>query len=205
MKILNLYAGIGGNRQGWYGDITAVEHDPRIAALYAERFPDDDIIVGDAHQYLEDHYKEYDFIWSSPPCPTHSKLVKSNMGRDYKMRFPDMRLYQEIIFLENFHKGRWLVENVIPYYEPLVRPDMKLGRHLAWCNFYIPEYRAIRRHREISYMDIKELEAYHNWKADRHDLTGYEYRRALRNAIEPGLGAHVFSALSSGARQTQLV
>ena len=75
MKILNLYAGIGGNRKLW-GDsheITAVEIDKDIASIYQTHFPQDKVIVGDAHQYLLDHYKEFDFIWSSPPCPTHSK------------------------------------------------------------------------------------------------------------------------------------
>ncbi|GAF94116.1 unnamed protein product, partial [marine sediment metagenome] len=79
MKILNLYAGIGGNRKLWTpnGDeheITAVEHDPKIAEIYQDFFPNDKVVVGDAHQYLLEHYKEFDFIWSSPPCPTHSDI-----------------------------------------------------------------------------------------------------------------------------------
>lgn len=67
MKILNLYAGIGGNRKLWAGhDITAVEHDPEIAGVYKELYPDDTVVVGDAHQYLENHFGEFDFIWASP-------------------------------------------------------------------------------------------------------------------------------------------
>ena len=69
MKILNLYACLGGNRYKW-GDeheITAVELDKDLAHLYQERFPNDKVIVADAHQYLLDHYKEFDFIWTSPP------------------------------------------------------------------------------------------------------------------------------------------
>lgn len=74
MKILNAYAGIGGNRKLWGDshDITAVEYDPKIAAIYQDLFPNDTVIVGDAHQYLLEHYQEFDFIWCSPPCPTHS-------------------------------------------------------------------------------------------------------------------------------------
>ena len=74
MKVLNLYAGIGGNRKLW-GDeheITAVEYDAKIAKIYQDFFPNDTVIVGDAHQYLLEHYSEFDFIWGSPPCPTHS-------------------------------------------------------------------------------------------------------------------------------------
>lgn len=76
MKILNLYAGIGGNRKLW-GDeheITAVEFEPYIAEAYNKMFPQDEVVIGDAHQYLLDHYHEFDFIWTSPPCPTHSRM-----------------------------------------------------------------------------------------------------------------------------------
>lgn len=69
VKILNLYAGIGGNRKLW-GDtheITAVEYKPEIAKIYQDHFPNDTVIVTDAHQYLLDHFDEFDFIWSSPP------------------------------------------------------------------------------------------------------------------------------------------
>jgi len=76
MKILNLYAGIGGNRKLWGNahKVTAIEIDPKIAEIYQEFFPKDTVIITDAHQYLLEHYKEFDFIWNSPPCPTHSKL-----------------------------------------------------------------------------------------------------------------------------------
>jgi DNA (cytosine-5)-methyltransferase 1 len=76
VKILNLYAGIGGNRKLWGDeyDITSVEIDPGIAAVYADLYPNDTVIVGDAHQYLLDHFQEFDFIWSSPPCPSHSRI-----------------------------------------------------------------------------------------------------------------------------------
>jgi len=73
-KVLNLYACLGGNRLLWDNcDVTAVELDPELARLYSERFPNDTVIIADAHEYLLQHYKEFDFIWSSPPCPTHSK------------------------------------------------------------------------------------------------------------------------------------
>lgn len=77
MKILNLYAGIGGNRKLWDElgdfDITAIEYKPEIAKIYQDFFPKDKVIVADAHQYLLDHFAEFDFIWSSPP-PAHHTL-----------------------------------------------------------------------------------------------------------------------------------
>jgi DNA (cytosine-5)-methyltransferase 1 len=152
MKILNLYAGIGGNRKLW-GDtheITAIEYDPATAEVYKSYFPNDTLIIEDAHQYLLDHYKEFDFIWASPPCPTHSRLVTSNKTR-MKLEYPDMKLYQEIIFLKSFCDALFIVENVIPYYEPLIRPDVGLHRHLYWCNFRISQFQVNndRKHRNI--------------------------------------------------------
>ena len=59
MKILNLYACLGGNRYKWNEvksdiEVTAVELDPECARLYQERFPNDKVIIADAHQYLLD-------------------------------------------------------------------------------------------------------------------------------------------------------
>lgn len=142
MKILNLYACLGGNRYKW-GDeheITAVELDPEAARLYQERFPNDTVIVADAHQYLLDHYKEFDFIWSSPPCPSHSRARYwgcKNGDMATKPIYPDLKLYEEILFLQNYFNGKYCVENVIPYYEPLI-PAQKRGRHLYWTNFLLP-------------------------------------------------------------------
>jgi DNA (cytosine-5)-methyltransferase 1 len=142
-KILNLYACLGGNRYKWDEvadnlEITAVELDPEAARLYKERFPQDKVIVADAHQFLLDHYKEFDFIWSSPPCPTHSKARYWGFGKNGKKPiYPDMKLYEEIIFLEHHYSGKYVVENVIPYYEPLIKPQER-DRHLYWTNFILP-------------------------------------------------------------------
>ena len=143
MKILNLYACLGGNRYKWDEvtdiQVTAVEWDEELAKLYQERFPNDKVVVADAHQYLLDHYKEFDFIWSSPPCPTHSRARYWGFGANGKKpMYPDMKLYQEIIFLQHHFKGKYVVENVIPYYEPLI-PSQKRGRHLYWTNFILPK------------------------------------------------------------------
>ena len=137
MKILNLYCGIGGNRKLW-GDeheIVAIENDPKIAKIYQDFFPNDKVIVADAHQYLLDHFEEFDFIWSSPPCPTHSRVRFANLKQN-KPVYPSMILYEEIIFLQNYFKGKWVVENVISYYEPLIKPQI-VGKHYYWANFII--------------------------------------------------------------------
>ena len=140
-KILNLYACLGGNRYKWDEvadnlEITAVELDPEAARLYKERFPKDKVIVADAHQYLLDHYKEFDFIWSSPPCPSHSRARFARRNTTSAV-YPDLKLYEEILFLENYFEGKYCVENVIPYYVPLI-PAQKRDRHLYWTNFILP-------------------------------------------------------------------
>ena len=142
IKILNLYACLGGNRYKWDEvaeiKVTAVELDPELARIYQERFPNDKVIIGDAHQYLLDHYKEFDFIWSSPPCPTHGKIRLAQKNHDkFIPEYPDMKLYEEVIFLDNVFTGKYVVENVIPYYEPLIVAKQR-GRHLYWTNFNLP-------------------------------------------------------------------
>jgi DNA (cytosine-5)-methyltransferase 1 len=137
-KVLNLYAGIGGNRRLW-GDehqITAVELDDKRAKEYSENFPNDTVIVDDAHQYLLDNYKEFDFIWTSPPCQSHS-TTNYFLNAQGVIRYPDMKLWQEIIFLKHFCKSKWCVENVKPYYGEIMNPK-QIGRHFLWSNFFIP-------------------------------------------------------------------
>jgi len=191
IKILNLYAGIGGNRKLW-GDnfeITAVEYDPKIAAIYQGFFPNDTVIVGDAHQYLLDHYKNFDFIWSSPPCPTHSDIRRMGaLSGQYEPLYPDMSLYQEIIFLDAFFKGGYCVENVKPYYKPLI-PAYQRDRHLFWSSFYIPEL-------------PKEPPKHHATRKDQQSITGFDLspfkgidkNKILRNCVMPGVGKTILDA-----------
>ena len=137
VRVLNLYAGIGGNRKHWENvEVTAIEYNEEIANVYKQLHPNDNVIVTDAHDYLAKHWREFDFIWSSPPCPSHSRLALSNKGRT-KSKYPDFKLYEEIVFLQNYFEGKFCVENVIPYYEPLI-PAQKRGRHLYWTNFNLP-------------------------------------------------------------------
>jgi DNA (cytosine-5)-methyltransferase 1 len=175
MKILNLYACLGGNRYKWGNEheITAVELDPELARMYQERFPNDTVIVADAHQYLLDHYKEFDFIWTSPPCPSHSRIrfnqAKGRQDDVYNAEYPDMKLYQEILLLDNYFEGKYVVENVIPYYEPLI-PAQKRGRHLYWCNFTLPSILSYRKSVVGTGVDeVKKLCQFHEI-----DLTNYK-------------------------------
>jgi DNA (cytosine-5)-methyltransferase 1 len=187
MKILNLYACLGGNRYKW-GDkheITAVELDEEASKCYQERFPNDKVIVADAHQYLLDHYKEYDFIWSSPPCPTHSRINISQYTRsNYKMKYPEMGLYQEIIFLKHYFTGKYCVENVIPFYDLLI-PGQKRGRHIYWTNFTLPGILTKRKNPDLSRTPdlINVLSKFHDY--DFYKYKGKQSRAKMaRNLVD---------------------
>ena len=196
MKILNLYACLGGNRYKWNEvkndiEVTAVELDEELAKLYQQRFPNDKVIVADAHQYLLDHYKEFDFIWSSPPCPTHSRMNLSNVNK-IKLSYPDMKLYQEVIFLKQFFKGKYCVENVVPYYEPLI-PSNKRGRHLYWTNYNLPNN--LSKRKSVDWSRIKnEIDAwskFHNY--DFRKYKGKQARRKIaRNLVDYEAGKTIF-------------
>ena len=195
MNVLNLYACLGGNRYKWNEvkddiEVTAVELDPELARLYQERFPNDTVIIADAHQYLLDHYKEYDFIWSSPPCPTHSRIQLS-MQNNRKMAYPDMNLYQEIIFLKTFYKGKFIVENVIPYYDTLI-PAQKRGRHLYWSNFVIPHYEI----RDAVMRRCTKEDLYKHHKIDLSSYKGKQDKRKIaRNLVDYEAGKTIFETM----------
>jgi DNA (cytosine-5)-methyltransferase 1 len=214
MKILNLYACLGGNRYKWNEvkediEVTAVELDPELARLYQERFPNDEVIVADAHQYLLEHYKEFDFIWSSPPCPTHSRVRHSQKNRESTIDvYPDMKLYQEIIFLDNHFKGKYVVENVIPYYEPLINA-IKRGRHLYWTNFNLPNILNERKVKIGAGLDeVGVLCDFH--KYDFYKYKGSQRRdKIARNLVDYEAGKTIFETAlgiitKSNIKQTEL-
>ena len=213
MKILNLYACLGGNRYKWDEvtevEVTAVEWDEELARLYQDRFPKDKVIVADAHQYLLDHYKEYDFIWSSPPCPTHSKIRISQKNRkSFQHKYPDMSLYQEIIFLDNFFDGKYVVENVTPYYKPLI-PAQKRGRHLYWTNFNLPTNLGQRKLDGIlcsMEQEHKKLQVFHDIQVK---ATVGGYRDVLRNLVDYEVGRTILETAlgimkKQNSKQTEL-
>lgn len=192
MKVLNLYAGIGGNRKLWGNvDVVAVEKDETVAETYKKYFPQDKVIVGDAHAYLLKHFKEFDFIWSSPPCPSHSK-VNASLNQKVKglYSYPDMSLYQEIIFCKHFVTCPWVVENVIPYYDPLIKPSAIRDRHLFWSNFVIPsKERILKSNNPID--SVKASDGRFGFILEKKT---YNQRKAkiLRNLVDPVLGKFVF-------------
>ena len=105
-----------------------------------------------------------------------------------------MVLYQEILFLKHWFKGKWVIENVISYYDPLVKPYI-IGNHYYWANFNIlnkkEENRMIIRMSDNDLIKDKQ-------KRYGVDLIKYEiFKRfkvkMLNNMVEPKTGLHVFN------------
>lgn len=190
MKILNLYSGLGGNRKLWGDthDITSVEIDPEIASLYKGLYPNDEVIIGDAHQFLIENLNEgWDLIWSSPPCPTHSRI---NTDGNRPQVYPDMTLYQQIIMLSNnWYKGKWVVENVIPYYTPLIHPTVKMDRHLFWSNFYLSSI-PVKREKPLCEQSGTNERYGFNLKGVKVKC---DKRKVLRNLVNPEIGLYILN------------
>ena len=203
-KVLNLYACLGGNRYKWDEvaieanidlEVTAIELDQELARMYKERFPNDTVIVSDAHQYLLDHYKDFDFIWSSPPCPSHSRARYWNSS-NYKTKteavYPDMKLYEEILFLQHYYKiGKYVVENVIPFYDPLIHAQ-KRGRHLYWTNFKLPNDLGDRRFAISSAkQELKGLCKFHEYDFQKYK-GNQRIDKIARNLVDYEAGKTIF-------------
>ena len=194
MKVLNLYAGIGGNRKLWEDvEVTAVELNPQIAAIYKDFFPQDNVIVGDAHQYLLDHFKEYDFIWASPPCPTHSRFNFLNKGGDDdKPEYPDMKLYEEIILLKTWYKGKYCIENVIGYYTPLI-PPIESSNHYFWTNFYFRPLENTKRGIRGEEYDFRMNRIGFNLSKYVSTESKQFIKKIINNCVEPETGFHILN------------
>jgi DNA (cytosine-5)-methyltransferase 1 len=200
-KVLNLYAGIGGNRKLWEDvDVTAVEKDPEIARVYRDHFPNDTVIETDAHEYLKENFDDYEFIWASPPCPTHSRL-RQLINPNTEPVYPDMRLYQEILFLQYNFDGDYVVENVEPFYQAMYDP-MKRGRHMFWSNFYIPEIELPAENVKRQDCDWRELANRYGFDVEGYGFSKKEKEDVLNNCVHPELGKHIIQSATKFRQDT---
>ena len=203
MKILIGCAGIAGESELWSdieNDITHVELDPKIAKVISDRKPSRNVVVGDAYEYLLNNYQEYDFIWFSPPCQANSRMIRS--GKNRKPRFPDLKLYELKIFLDYNFKGKYCIENVIPYYTPVIEPTAKLGRHLFWANFNISNFELPQIPNFIMLGTVKGSVELKNWLGINYEGNLYyngnhDPCQVLRNCVHPELGLSVFNDLKN--------
>ena len=130
-----------------------------------------------------------------------------------------MSLYQEILFLQHFYKGKWVVENVKPYYEPLIKPTAVIGRHYFWANFKIP---MINFEKQIGRMNGKKQDMSgktqaelrtNNHKRLGFDLSKYsdiDKSKVLNNCVAPEIGLAILESAfniyqSNKAKQWELL
>ena len=107
-----------------------------------------------------------------------------------------MIIYQEIIFLKSWFKGKWVVENVKPYYDPLIKPSIELGRHIFWSDFFI-------QGREFNNIDVarsttEELAKDLDFPIPRCQKA----RLLLRNCVKPEMGLHIFKCAFKEKQET---
>lgn len=201
MKVLNLYAGLGGNRKHWKDcEVTAVELDYKIAQQYQKFYPDDRVVMADAHKFLLDYQDEFDFVWSSPPCQSHSKMVKAT--RHNVRKYPDFKLYEEIVYLQNFRSGPWVVENVKPYYKPLIQPSKIIGRHYFWSNCDLPEIQIENHPNFIQTESKEEIESMKKWlglefEGNIYYKGNHSPAQVLRNCVHPNIGKKIFETINN--------
>lgn len=207
MKVLNAYAGIGGNRHLWPADwkVTAVELEPRVAAEYSRRYPVDVVHVEDAHGFILEHAHEFDAVWTSPPCPTHSRLARNVASRYGRELRPDPRLWTEIEYLQTLGIP-YVVENVHTYYAPPIAPDVVTARHYYWTS------NAPALITPATTIGLLKPDTRASVYADAYGLPRLErgsvpdQRKAMRNAVVPLEGLEIamaaFTPQLEAARRT---
>jgi len=110
-----------------------------------------------------------------------------------------MSLYQEILFLQHFFKGKYCIENVNPYYEPLIKPQ-KSGRHCFWANFTIPKLKSedsIGRMGPVKSLGGKRSEGQYHYKLgfDLTDKSHPNKKKLLNNCVVPEIGKAIMEAV----------
>ena len=105
------------------------------------------------------------------------------------------KLYEEIIFLQTWFKGSYVVENVRSYYQPLIKPQ-EIQSHYFWSNFNIPDTGRVRekvRNDKGQTLAVKmkqqgfEIKNFYNYKGDKRTL--------LNNCVESELGLHILNQI----------
>lgn len=191
LKILDLFCGVGGvargfqkflNEQGIEYEYHAVDIDRSILLAHKVVNKNSVTILRDAYSFEDDELSQYDFIWASPPCETHS--IAGIWRRKFGVE-PDMRLYELIIKLHRLGIP-FVVENVKPYYNPPIKPTSKANRHVLWSNLSIKPVEVDLPYFTHIKDKIKDLIWYH--QLEKHEkairrILGKKTRDALRDMV----------------------
>ena len=207
-RILNMYAGIGGNARLWRKVakenglniiIDHVEINPDLCKELERLFPYDNVFNTDAHKFLEflareNDLNKYDIIWSSPPCQTHSRMNRINSKKYHKSSYIDPSLYQQIILLKYNFNGIYFVENVKPYYG-IIFDGVEIGRHVIWSNIDVNDI-GFRYNKKLFDLSIEDLQKEYDIKLSKNIYLeypkGHDPKQVYRNAVHPKLGELIF-------------
>ncbi len=189
-----------------------VDSDPVICKIYQELYPNDTVIVGDVNDHFRKHSDEYGFAWFSPPCQPNTRLVIANWGRYGNI--PPIPNFDQVYgiqpWLKKCFKGSWVIENVIPWYEPPYKPMVNLGRHLFWSNFIIPHKKFKENRIAIDKILLPELAKFQ--KVDLEWLKSFKfphwtknhdvYRTILRNMVNKKIGKYILNCAVKPKQKT---
>jgi DNA (cytosine-5)-methyltransferase 1 len=198
ISVGNFYAGLGGNSMLWQDDnVTAYEHTGRIATQYEELHPSHQVECEDAHEALLNHAQDYEFVWSSPPCQSRTRMIRS--GKNRKPRYVDCTVEQEVLFLMHDYEGLWLVENVQSWFEPLIQPTIQIGRHSIWTNLDLGSVIDVPRPANfINQTTIAGMRALQDWLGMHYEQPIYYDgnhcpAQVLRNCVHPEIGLQILN------------
>jgi len=122
-------------------------------------------------------------------------------AKGFDFQYPDLKLYEEILLLKHQTRQdqRWAVENVVPWYNPLITGYQKIDRHLYWADFAIPEHHLGQEN--LRGIQIPDLQIMHGINLDKYRIS--DKRQVLRNCVPPVTGLHILNAAISSMELTQ--
>jgi len=102
-----------------------------------------------------------------------------------------MKLYEEIIFLKHWFKGKFVVENVKSYYDPLIKP-FESNNHYFWSNFIIPNFP--KDCRGIRSEGIEYKQKRNGFNLENFELPTSFKEKILNNCVKPEVGLDIFNS-----------